>query len=74
MTDQDRKTLQTLMEDPRWEAVDRYYQHFMLQNFAIVSIKRNDQFNTLWEAAASEGGKDFVQRFYQGFENEAKKV
>ena len=73
-TDQHRKMLQGLIADPRWVAVQEYFDWYMKQNFTEQSIKRDDEFNTLWEAASAEGGKMHLQAFFDGFITEAKRV
>ena len=74
ITDQHRKQLQTLMSDPRWAAVDTFFSYFIENNFIHQSLKREDQFNTLWYAAEYEGGKRALLDFKNMLEQEAHKV
>ncbi len=72
--DQHRKQLQALQEDPRWGAVEAFMEDYMLRNFALASIKRQTEFDTMWFAAENEGAKRHLTRFMQELETEASKV
>ena len=60
------------MSDPRWSAIETYIQDYLITNFLQDSIKRDDEFETIWYAAHGEGGKYHLQRFFIELENEAK--
>jgi hypothetical protein len=72
--DQHRKMLQRLLQQPEAEALEAFVDDYMLRNFAQASIKRDDQFNTLWYAAEAEGGKNHITRLMTEMESEAGKV
>ena len=74
INNQDRKNLQKLMEQPQWIGFEAFFNDFMSRNFTQNSIKRQTEFETIWQAAESEGGKRFLQAFKIELENEARKV
>lgn len=74
MTDQQRRQLQGLMEDPRWGAVEAFLQDYMMRHFATASKKMANEFDTMWYLAASEGGKDHVLRFFKEMEEEVRSI
>ena len=75
MTDIERKQIQRLVTSSEWEAVKKYLELFLERNFARQnqSVRRDTMLNTIWEAAAMEGGEAYVRAFYDGIINEAKK-
>lgn len=74
MTDQHRKQLQRLMTDPSWAGFEAFVHDFMLRNFAQASIRRQNEFDTIWYAAENEGGKRILTQFVRELEEEASKV
>ena len=74
MTNTRRRQLQRLMESTDWDAFLEFHNEFMLQNFAQQSIRRNSEFDTIWYAAESEGGRKFLQFFISQLEEEAKQA
>jgi len=73
-TDQHRKQLQGLMEDPRWGSVEAFLDDYLLRNFALGSIKRATEFDTVWYAAEAEGAKRHIVQIFKEMELEASKV
>ena len=73
-TDQHRKQLQMLMQHPAWAGFEEYYNHYCLTNFAQSSARRDSEFDTIWELANVEGGKNHLNSFVRGMENEASQV
>ena len=73
-TDRERKGLQRVMQDPAWSAVEAFLQNFIEQNFPNQSVKRDSNFETIWQAAYLEGGKDYLDRFFIEMEYEARKA
>ncbi len=72
--DQHRKTLQRLMSEDSWSAVEAFLQDYMMRNFVQTSVKREDEFNTIWYAAENEGAKRHLVNFFKEMENEAGQV
>lgn len=62
------------MQSPAWGGFEAYYQNYLMNNFAQSSARRDTEFATIWELANVEGGKNHLNQFYRGLENEAKKV
>jgi hypothetical protein len=62
------------MQDPRWLSVEGALERYLMENFIQTSIKRENEFETMWYLAFNEGGKDHLQRFMSALENAAKQV
>ena len=71
---QDQKNVQALMKDQRWASVDNALKAYLMENFVQTSIKRDNEFETMWCLAFNEGGKDNLQRFMSELINQAKQV
>lgn len=69
-----KKQLQRLMESNDWESLEAFLRDFMIRVFAQGSIKREDEFNTIWYAAEMEGGKRLLAQFFREMEEEAKNL
>ena len=74
ITDQNRKQLRKLMEDPAWIGFEAFFRVFMEKNFVISSVKRSNEFDTLWYLAEAEGGKRFLHTFVKEMEEEVNKL
>ena len=74
MNNQDKKNLQRLQQDPRWVAVEKFFEEYLKSNFIHGSIKRDNEFETIWAAADSEGGKRHIQNFRNQLEQLARDV
>ena len=74
ITDQTRKQLQKLMSEANWAGFEAFFDDFMKTNFIQQSIKREDQFSTLWYAAEQEGAKRKLMEFKTMLEEEARKA
>ena len=70
LTDSQKRALQTLQSDPRWEVFENYVKNYLFENFVQSSAKREDEFNTVWYIAESEGGKMHIQRLFKQLEVE----
>ena len=73
-SDQHRKTLQRLMSEDSWGAVEAFMRDYMYRNYAQASIKRETEFDTVWYAAEQEGAKRALIAFFREMEEEAAKV
>lgn len=62
------------MSDPNWAGFEAFFNDFMLKNFAMASIRRQTEFDTLWYAAEAEGAKRMLVEFMQQLEAEAGRV
>lgn len=74
IADQGKRNIQMLMQDPRWLSVENALEVYLLENFVQTSIKRENEFETMWQLAFAEGGKDHLQRFMSQLESAAKQV
>jgi hypothetical protein len=72
--DQQRKQLQGLQKDIRWLALEKALEVFIREEFTMSSIKRESEFETIWQSAEAEGGKNALIKFFHDIEEEAKKV
>jgi len=74
MNDQYRKQLQQLMSQPQWGAFEVFFEDYMKRNFIWSSLKRNTEWETVWNVAHSEGGKTFLNDFKKQLEYEAGSI
>jgi hypothetical protein len=72
--DQHRKTLQRMMSENSWEAIEAFRDDYLLRNYAQASIKRETEFDTMWYAAQAEGAKLALAAFFNEMEQEAARV
>ena len=72
MHDQHKRQLRGLQEDARWGAVEAFVADFMQRHFVQGSIKRGDQFDTIWYAAEAEGGRRYIQLMLKEMEDAAR--
>lgn len=73
MNDYHRRMLQQLIAQPEWEGLQAYFDDYLKRNFTQASIKRDNEFETMWQAAQNEGGKMYLQAFFDGIIEEARK-
>jgi hypothetical protein len=73
LSKQQIKQLQALQSDPRWAAIEQFLAEYIKDNFIQQTVKRDTEFNTIWELAHAEGGKFHIQRFFNQLEQEAMK-
>ena len=72
MDNSQRGMLQKLMTDPAWQAVENYFDSFIENSFKdFGSVKRETEFETIWQAAHREGGKMYIEMFRKHLEREA---
>lgn len=74
MTDQTRRQIQRLLQDPNWQGIETFLNDFLMRNFATDSAKRMTEFDTMWYLAEREGGKRILLQFMRELEDEARKV
>ena len=60
------------MSDPRWAAVESAVKNYLMESFIVSSVKRDNEFETMWALAADEGGKYHVQAVFIELEEAAK--
>lgn len=58
------------MQDPRWLALEDAFKIYLKENFPDTSIKRANEFETIWNAAYSDGGKWYLNNFWSKLESE----
>ena len=74
LNQQDKKNLQTLMKTPQWASVNTAVKTYLMEHFVTTSIKRENEFETMWQLSFSEGGKDNIQRLMSELLAAAKQV
>ena len=74
LTNQNRRQLQKLMEDPSWAGFEAFFKIFRERNFINSSAKRNTEFDTVWYLAEQEGAKRILAQFVKEMEEEANKA
>ena len=68
-----RSQIRGLMQDPRWGAFEQAFEIYKKNYFLETSIKRENEFSTLWEASWREGGQYHLENFMKYLEDEAMK-
>ncbi len=66
-----RRSAQRLLQSSDWRALEAFLEKYMKDNFLQASFKKDTEFDTIWYAAFSEGGKHHITNFLNGFEEEA---
>ena len=62
------------MQDPRWGAFEIVFEDYLKRNFLESSIKKANEFETIWWAAYNEGGKEHLQKFMLELEDRVMKL
>jgi hypothetical protein len=62
------------MQDLRWPTLEQALEQYLKEKFTDDTIKRESQFETLWQAAYQEGGKFHLRGFMEWVESEAKNI
>ena len=74
LNNQQKKQLQVLMGDTRWEVIEQAMKQYLMESFLDESGKRETEFETIWALAGSEGGKYHVKAFFVELEEAARGV
>lgn len=62
------------MQDSRWLALEVCIADYLKTNFLDSSIKKANEFETIYWAAYSEGGKDHIKKFMSELESKVMKL
>jgi len=73
ITNSDRKMLQDLQSSIAWEALERLRDEYIEALDLVGPIKRENEFETIWQRAYNEGGRDHIRQLFDQMFNEAKK-
>ena len=73
MKNEKRKLLQEVQSDRGWEVLEEYLEEYIERLNTDDSIKRDSQFETLWQRAYLEGGINHLRQFFKDAETEARK-
>lgn len=68
------KNIQRMMSEEAWGSVEAFVEDYLLRNFALTSIKRETEFDTMWYAAEAEGAKRTIVALFREMEQEAGRV
>lgn len=66
-----RRSIQRILQGGDWPALEAFLERYMKETFLQTSIKKNTDFDTMWYAAFSEGGKHHLIEFFNRLEHEA---
>jgi len=72
MTNDDRKLIQEAMTQRSWLGIENAMKEYT-KGLKQDSIRKQTQFDTIWEAAYSEGGEYHIRQFFIYLFNEGKK-
>jgi hypothetical protein len=73
MDNSKRKLLQEILTDRNWDVVEDYLEEYIANLNLKGSVKRQDEFHTIWDRAFGEGGEHHLRDFFKQIENEARK-
>lgn len=73
MDNSKRKILQDVLTNPNWDVVEEYLIEYLESLNLKGSVKRQDEFHTIWDRAWGEGGEFHLKGFFKAIENEARK-
>lgn len=65
------KQIRGLMQDPKWPALEEALGVYLRENFLETSVKRANEFETVWFVAHNEGGKFHLTNFFNNLEHDA---
>lgn len=68
-----RSQLRQLQQSPQWASFEQAFQEYLKNYFLETSIKRENEFETIWNCAFSEGAKFHLNNFMKFLEDEASK-
>lgn len=68
-----RSQLRQLQQAPQWTSFEQAFTEYLKNYFLETSIKRENEFETIWNCAFSEGAKFHLKNFMQYLEDEAGK-
>jgi len=68
-----RTSIRQMMQSPQWEAFEFAFNDYKKNYFLETSIKRENEFETIWSASFGEGGKFHLNNFMKVLEDEAQK-
>ena len=67
-----RKLLQEVQENRGWATLEEYLEEY-ISAIKPVHVKRDTEFDTIWELAENEGGIKHLRTFFASLEEEARK-
>ena len=70
---QTRSMLRQLQQAPQWTSFEQAFQEYLKNYFLETSIKRENEFETIWGCAFNEGAIYHLKNFMKFLENEAQK-
>lgn len=73
ITNDKRKILQDLQTHIGWPVLEEFIEEYIKNLDLNGSIKRNNEFETIWQRAHSEGGREHLRGFLTAIESEARK-
>jgi len=73
MSNDERKLLQSVMTDEGWPVLEKYLEEYINGLDLKGTVKRNTEFDTIWQRAFSEGGEHHLRDFFKSAELEARK-
>ena len=65
--------LKGLQSDRRWVEIENALAEYVKESFTYASVKRNSEFETIWNCAYTEGGKYHLLNFFKILEDECLK-
>jgi hypothetical protein len=72
LTNSERKQLQILQSDECWSAIEKFLEEYIKGINLSGSMKRENEFETIWQRAYNEGGVENLRNFFKALDNEAR--
>lgn len=73
MTNDKRKLLQEALSNEGWPVLEEFVEEYINNLNLPGSIRRNDEFNTIWDRAFTEGGEYHIRELLKQLDSEARK-
>ena len=66
------KLLEEAQTNRSWEAVEEYRDEYVASLGLNDTIKRDTEFNSIWDRAFAEGGRHHLIQFFNNMEDEVR--
>lgn len=74
MTNPERKLLQEALSNRGWLLVEQFLEDYIESLNLKGSMKRQNDFETIWQRAEAEGGEFHLRNFMNQLDEEARKL
>ena len=68
----EKRLLRNLFQGGAWTVIEKLLAKYKDNHFFTASAYRKTEFETMWNVAYNEGGKEHLEQFFADLENVAK--